>query len=113
MDTFLRDARYGFRVLMSRPIVTFAAVVSLALGIAVNTAIFTLVNTILLGALPYPDGDRLVVVRTVPPGRPYQVALVSVPNFMAWKQDVRSFEALGGMYQNVRYVGADENGAPA
>lgn len=62
MNTFLKDIRYGFRSLLKRPAFTAIALVALALGIGANTAIFSLVNAVVLQPLPYSDPDRLVWV---------------------------------------------------
>ena len=113
MDTLVQDVIYGVRMLMKKPAFTLIAALSLALGIGVNTAIFTLVNTILLGSLPYPEPNRLVTILTVPPQHPDQFDAVSVPDFMAWKDRNRSFEAIGVMVNTSRDFGAEENGVPA
>jgi len=62
METLLKDARYGIRMLRKGPAVTLVAVISLALGIGANTVIFSVVNAILLKSLPFNDPDRLVLV---------------------------------------------------
>jgi putative ABC transport system permease protein len=62
MDTLLQDLRYGVRTLLSKPLFSAAAVLSISLGIGANTAIFSVVNSLLLKSLPYPDPDRLVLV---------------------------------------------------
>jgi len=61
MDTMLQDLRYSIRTLISKPLFTAAAVLSVALGIGANTAIFSVVNSLLLKSLPYSDPDRLVL----------------------------------------------------
>src|SRR5258708_38677078 len=68
METLLRDVRYGIRMFLKRPGFTAVAVISLALGIGANTAIFSVVNALLLKPLPYPDPDRLAVLWLRSPG---------------------------------------------
>jgi predicted permease len=62
METLRQDVRYGLRMLWSRPALTLTAIVSLGLGIGANTAIFSVVNALLLKSLPYADADHLVLV---------------------------------------------------
>ena len=62
MESFWGDLRFGLRMLARNPSVSAVAVLALALGIGANTAIFSVVNTVLLHPLPYPDDDRLVQI---------------------------------------------------
>jgi len=80
MDGLLRDLRYGLRQLAASPVTTAAAVLSLALGIGVNTAIFSFVDALFLAPLPVAEPDRLVAIYTTDPANPGLLPL-SHPNF--------------------------------
>jgi putative ABC transport system permease protein len=112
LHTILQDISYGLRMLSRNRGFTLAAVLSLALGIALNTAIFTLVNTILLGSLPYRDADRLVELFSIAPEHADLIG-ASVPDYFAWKKRSRSFESIGGLSNSAVDFGVAENGMPA
>jgi putative ABC transport system permease protein len=108
-----QDIVYGVRMLAKKPVFTIIAAVSLALGIGLNTAIFTLMNTILLRSLPFPEANRLVAIYSLQPDHPDQLNGASVPDLVAWKEQARSFEAMGALRNNAIDFGPEENGAPA
>jgi len=92
MSTLLQDLKYGLRMLAKSPGFTAVAVITLALGIGANTAIFSIVNGVLLNPLPYPEPDRLVALYSRTPDSPRWS--ISYPNFLDWVRDNRSFSAL-------------------
>ncbi|HEX8719431.1 MAG TPA: ABC transporter permease [Pyrinomonadaceae bacterium] len=101
IGTVWRDLRFGVRTLLKSPAFTVVAVLSLALGIGANTAIFSVVNGILLRPLPYPEPDRIVDVWHTPPQASFpgqRIFSVSPANYLDWKQQSRSFEQMA-VYQ--------------
>src|SRR5579864_1214801 len=100
-------------MLAKKPGFTAIAVISLGLGIGANTAIFSLVNTILLGSLSFRDPSRLVMIRTTPPGHPEQINFAMVPDYLAWKDRSRSFKMLGAVGGDGLDLGPAENGVAA
>src|SRR3984893_5613832 len=113
MTMLWQDILYGLRMLAKKPGFTAIAVVSLGLGIGANTAIFSLVNTILLGSLSFREPGRLVMIGTTPPGHPEQTGGAMIPDYIAWKDRNRSFENLGAISGGGLALGASENGAAA
>jgi predicted permease len=82
MRAILDDFRFASRALRARPGFVVAAVLTLALGIGANTAIFSVINAFMLKPLPYPDGERLVEVHNSYPGNGLENAGVSIPDFV-------------------------------
>ena len=96
MMTFMQDLKYGLRTLAKSPGFTAVVVVVMALGIGANTAIFSVVNTVLLRPLPYKDSGRLVTIwgKNLPKG--YDMDLVSAPDFADWQTQNRVFAEIAG-----------------
>ncbi len=87
MQTLLQDLRYGVRMLLKNPGFALIAVITLALGIGANTAIFTVVNAALLRGLPYRDPDRLVHLWETTPQKNFPQREASYPDFLDWRQN--------------------------
>jgi len=94
METLLRDLRFGFRMLGRNPGVTGVAVVALALGIGANTAIFSVVNSVLLRPLPYRDESRLVQIWGSTPSKGIAFHNVSYSDVVDWRDNSHSFETI-------------------
>jgi putative ABC transport system permease protein len=100
MTTLLADLKHGIRVLVHSPLFTLCTIAALAVGIGSTTALFSVVNALLVKPLPYADADRLVVVweHNLPRNRPRNV--VSPANYLEWKVRNRSFEQAAAFTQN-------------
>ncbi len=94
MNTLFQDLRYGVRILLKQPAVTLVAVVTLALGIGANTAIFSLVNSILLRPLPFREPDRIVRLIQASPKLGLDTWGVSQAGFAAYRDQNHSFETV-------------------
>ena len=92
METLLQDLRYGFRMLVKSPGFTVVAIVTLALGIGANTALFSVIHGVLLSPLPFPEPDQLVTLHENKPN--FEGGSVSYPNFRDWQKDNHTFSAL-------------------
>ncbi len=98
METLWQDLRLGARSLFKQPTFTIVAVVALALGIGANTAIFSVVNAVLLQSLPYRDADRLVTVWEHNKTRGNAQNVINLGNFFDWKQQNRVFEDMATFF---------------
>ena len=88
----LEDVQYGLRVLWKNPRFLAAAVLTLALGIGANTALFSIVNGVLLNPLPYPDPEQLVTLHESKPN--FSTGSISIPNFLDWQKDNQTFSSM-------------------
>src|SRR5262245_45333937 len=88
----LEDVQYGLRVLWKNPRFLTAAVLTLALGIGANTALFSTVNGVLLNPLPYPDPEELVTLHESKPN--FATGSISFPNFLDWQKDNQTFSSM-------------------
>jgi hypothetical protein len=95
LGSIILDLRYALRTLRNSPSFTIVAALTLALGIGANTAIYSVIDGVLLHPIPFPESDRLVSI--------YQTSLqegdrnaVAYPNLLDWQHDARAFEAIAG-----------------
>src|SRR5262249_15607574 len=106
LDRLWRDVRQGLRLMTRTPAFTLVAVLTLALGIGANAAIFSVVDGVVLRPLAFPDPDRLVVIHEVIPriSRTQPLTPVNVGHFLEWRRSTHSFEGmslLGSIQMNL------------
>ncbi|MGA9998175.1 MAG: ABC transporter permease [Pyrinomonadaceae bacterium] len=107
MNSLLQDLRYSLRLLLKRPSFTLVVVLTLALGIGANTAIFTVVDAALLRSLPYKDPERLVHLWETKQQQEMGAREASYPDYLDWKQ-CAAFESVAGYSQrNFTLAGTD------
>ena len=92
LEELLQDLRYGARMLRKNPGFTLVAILTLALGIGANTAIFSVVNGVLLNPLPYPHPEQLVTLHESKPN--FEFGSISFPNFRDWRKDNHTFSSM-------------------
>jgi putative ABC transport system permease protein len=101
--TFLQDLHYAARALRKSPGFTAVAALTLALGVGATTAIFTVINAVMLRPLPFPEPDRLVRVLESNVERGWSTFGVSHPNFLDWRSQAGSFESMAA-FQNAGFT---------
>jgi predicted permease len=104
LENILRDISYSVRVLLKSYAFTIVVVLTLALGIGANTAIFSFANGILLRPLPYPQSDRLAIVDETALKRGVDSMSVSYPNFLDWREQNTVFEDIGLHFGTSRFA---------
>ena len=107
MNTLLQDIRYGFRMLLKHKGFTAVAVIALALGIGANTAIFSLVNGVLLRPLPYPDAARIIYFQGNNPSQGIANSNISYPDYVDWSKQTDLFAANAAYWVGNANLGAD------
>ncbi|HET6933619.1 MAG TPA: ABC transporter permease [Candidatus Angelobacter sp.] len=111
MNTLIQDFRYGLRTLRKSPAFTIVCVITLALGIGANTAIFSIVNAVWLKPLPFPQPDRLAFLvsgraRAAGPSQPFAL---SYPDFLDWRNTAKSFSGMASYHgDSFTLTGLDE-----
>jgi putative ABC transport system permease protein len=109
LQNFSQDVRYAARTLLRSPGFAITAILALALGIGANTAIFTVVNKVLLQPLAYPEPDRLVQLELSSPQGNANVT--SIPKFNVWREQTQVFDAVAAYDQGgpgVNLTGGDK-----
>ncbi len=104
MQTLVQDLRYGLRMLMNKPGFAAVAVITLALGIGANTAIFSVVNAVLLRPLPYREPGKLVRVYTEFPTMNLRKFWMSVPEFLDIQREANAWESIGAWTTSGRNI---------
>ena len=117
MRTLWQDLRYGARMLMRKPGFTLVAVVTLALGIGVNTGVFSVINAVLLRPLQFKEPDRVVILWERRASSGEANITISAHEFVAWREQSRAFERmaliLGTFWAEVGWVPAANVGKAA
>src|SRR5215510_1540689 len=104
MDTLIKDLRYGVRSFLKRPGFLVIALSTLALGIGATTAMFTVVNSVLLRPLQFPEPERIVLLESVNPAMGVDASNMSVPDVADWQQQSQSFDQIASFISGGAFV---------
>jgi putative ABC transport system permease protein len=96
MDTLFKDLRYGIRSLLKQPVFALIAIATLALAIGANSAMFTVVNSVLLRPVPFPESERLVVLQGINPPRGISQSNMGIVDLFDWQNQSQTFEQMAG-----------------
>ena len=107
MNTLFQDVRYGFRLLLKNKAFTAVAILALGLGVGANTAIFSLVNGVLLRPLPFPNAERIVYFEGRNPTQGITESNISLPDYMDWSQQTDLFASTAVFYTANSNLAAD------
>ena len=109
METLWQDLKYGARMLAKSPAFTLVAIIALGLGIGANTAIFSVVNTVLIRSLPFRDPDRLVMVWENNRNRGRDQNVISPANYQDWREQNTVFDSMCAMFDyRANLTGVDD-----
>ncbi|HUL72394.1 MAG TPA: ABC transporter permease [Vicinamibacterales bacterium] len=107
MDNLVKDLRYAIRALRRQPGFTLVVILTLALGIGANTAVFSVLDAVVLRPLPYPHPEQLQLITSQFPNIGFDQFWVSVPEYAEYRDNNRSFESVGGYRANEVNLGTD------
>src|SRR5687767_415040 len=107
MTTLLTDIRFGGRVLLKSPLMTIIALLALTLGIGANTAIFSVVNAVLLRSFPYADAEKLVLVWEKRQGGRTDQNVINLANFSDWKEQNQVFSDMAVFFDRALNLTSD------
>lgn len=112
LEDFFADARFALRSLRRAPALASAAVITLALGIGANVAIFSAVNAVVLQPLPFPAADRLMVVTEENPEKHWHLQTAAPANLLDWRANVADFQDVTGYVDGVGHATLTGRGDP-
>src|ERR687890_90748 len=108
VEDLRQDIVYGLRVLRRNPVFSLVAVVTLALGIGANTALFSITNAVIFRPLPFPEPERLMTLWEGSPKSEDSRVIVSPANYLDWREQTSSFEEMGAYVDDFYNVSEDD-----